>query len=111
MYDIIVVGGGIIGGSAVYHLFDKGYSGRVLILERNNALAQESTSLCAGGMRNIWSTEVNMKMTSYSIEHFKNFRENFGISIGFEQNGYLFTYYKKIGVILSILNPDGIRQA
>ena len=124
MYDIIVVGGGIIGGSAVYHLFDKGYSGRVLVLERNNALAQESTSLCAGGMRNIWSTEVNMKMTSYSIEHFNNFRENFGISIGFEQNGYLFTYYKKnwgdivdfkprwdkAGVNVELIPPEDIKN-
>ncbi len=95
MYDIIVVGGGIIGGSALYNLLQKGYKGKVLVLERNNAIAQESTSLCAGGMRNIWSTEVNMKMTCYSIEHYKNFRENFGVSIGFEQNGYLFTYYEE----------------
>jgi len=95
MHDIIVVGGGIIGGAALYNLLQKGYKGKVLVLERNNALAQESTSLCAGGMRNIWSTEVNMKMTCYSIEHYKNFRENFGVSIGFEQNGYLFTYYEE----------------
>jgi len=124
MYDIIVVGGGIIGGSAVYHLLEKGYTGKVLVLERNNALAQESTSLCAGGMRNIWSTEVNMKMTSYSIEHFKNFRENFGISIGFEQNGYLFTYYEKnwqdivdfkpvwdkAGVNVELIPPEDIKN-
>lgn len=124
MYDIIVVGGGIIGGSSVYHLFEKGYSGRVLVLERNNALAQESTSLCAGGMRNIWSTEVNMKMTSYSIEHFKNFKGNFGVSIGFEQNGYLFTYYEKnwggivdfkprwdeAGVNVELVPPDDIKN-
>ncbi len=124
MYDIIVVGGGIIGGSSVYHLFEKGYSGRVLVLERNNALAQESTSLCAGGMRNIWSTEVNMKMTSYSIEHFKNFKENFGVSIGFEQNGYLFTYYEKnwgnivdfkprwdkTGVNVELVHPEDIKN-
>ncbi len=124
MYDVIVVGGGIIGGSALYHLFEKGYSGRVLILEKNNALAQGSTSLCAGGMRNIWSTEVNMKMTSYSIEHFKNFQKNFGISIGFEQNGYLFTYYKnnwedivdfkprwdKAGVNVELISPEDIKN-
>jgi len=124
MYDIIVVGGGIIGGSAVYHLLEKGYTGKILVLERNNALAQESTSLCAGGMRNIWSTEVNMKMTSYSIEHFKNFQENFGISIGFEQNGYLFTYYEKnwqdivdfkpvwdkAGVNVELIPPEDIKN-
>lgn len=124
MHDIIVVGGGIIGGSAVYHLFEKGYTGKVLVLERNNALAQESTSLCAGGMRNIWSTEVNMKMSIYSIEHFKNFQKKFGISIGFEQNGYLFTYYEKnwqdivdfkpvwdrAGVNVELIPPEDIKN-
>ncbi len=122
MHDIIVIGGGIIGGSAIYHLLEKGYTGKILVLEKNNALAQESTSLCAGGMRNIWSTEVNMKMTSYSIKHFKNFRENFGVSIGFEQNGYLFTYYEdnwqdivdfkpvwdKAGVNVELIPPEDI---
>jgi glycine/D-amino acid oxidase-like deaminating enzyme len=124
MQELIIVGGGIIGGSSLYHLFEKGYRGRVLVLERNDALAQESTSLCAGGMRNIWSTEVNMKMTSYSIEHFKNFKENFGISIGFEQNGYLFTYYEnnwknivdfkpvwdKAGVNVELIPPEEIEK-
>ena len=124
MQDVIVVGGGIIGGSAIYHLLEKGYNGKILVLERNNAFAQESTSLCAGGMRNIWSTEVNMKMTSYSIEHFKNFKERFGVSIGFEQNGYLFTYYEKnwqdivdfkpvwdkAGVNVELIPPEDIKN-
>ncbi len=124
MPDIIVVGGGIIGGSSIYHLLEKGYTGKILVLERNNALAQESTSLCAGGMRNIWSTEVNMKMTCYSIEHFKNFKENFGVSIGFEQNGYLFTYYEnnwqnivgfkpkwdQAGVNVELIPPEDIKH-
>jgi len=124
MHDIIVVGGGIIGGSAIYHLLEKGYNGKILVLEKNNALAQESTSLCAGGMRNIWSTEVNMKMTCYSIEHFKNFKENFGVSIGFEQNGYLFTYYEnnwqnivdfkpkwdQAGVNVELIPPEDIKH-
>jgi len=124
MHDIIVVGGGIIGGSAIYHLLENGYTGKILVLERNNALAQESTSLCAGGMRNIWSTEVNMKMTCYSIEHFKNFKKNFGVSIGFEQNGYLFTYYEnnwqdivdfkpkwdQAGVNVELIPPEDIKH-
>jgi FAD-dependent oxidoreductase domain-containing protein 1 len=124
MHDIIVVGGGIIGGSAIYHLLEKGYTGKILVLERNNALAQGSTSLCAGGMRNIWSTKVNMKMTSYSIGHYKDFQKNFGVSIGFEQNGYLFTYYEnnwqdivdfkpiwdQAGVNVELIPPEDIKH-
>ncbi|MEO0293830.1 MAG: FAD-binding oxidoreductase [candidate division WOR-3 bacterium] len=124
MYDIIIIGGGIIGGSSLFHLLERGFKGKILVLERLNALAQESTSLCAGGMRNIWTTEVNIKMCSYSIEHFKNFKKNFGISIGFRQNGYLFTYYEenwqsvvnfkpnwdRLGVNVELLSPSEIRE-
>ncbi|MCK4321327.1 FAD-binding oxidoreductase [candidate division WOR-3 bacterium] len=95
MYDLVIIGGGIIGGASLYYLLEKGFDGKILVLERGDALAQESTSLSAGGVRNIWSTKVNMKMTSYSIKQFSEFKDRFGINIGFEMNGYLFTYYEK----------------
>ena len=93
--DIIIIGGGIIGGSILYTLLKDGFKGKIAVFEKKDALADESTALSAGGFRNIWSTVVNMKLTTLSIESFKNFKEETGISIGFEQRGYLFTYYKK----------------
>src|SRR5881275_3091193 len=89
-YDLIIIGGGIIGGSVLYHLAQLGYSGRVLILEREDALSKGSTALSAGGFRNIWTTPINMKLTSYSIDRLKNFRDELGFPIGFDQRGYLF---------------------
>ncbi len=94
MNDLVIVGGGIIGGASLYYLLEQGYDDDILVLEKSDALAQESTSLSAGGARNIWSTTVNMKMTSFSIKQFSEFKERFGINIGFEPNGYLFTYYE-----------------
>ena len=92
--DIVIIGGGIIGGSILFSLLKDGFNGKVAVFEKKEALADESTALSAGGFRNIWSTVVNMKLTTYSIESFKSFKEETGISIGFEQRGYLFTYYK-----------------
>lgn len=93
--DLIIIGGGIIGGSILHHLLRDGYKGTIAVFEKKEALADESTALSAGGFRNIWSTVVNMKLTTKSIESFKNFRDETGISIGFDQRGYLFTYYEK----------------
>jgi len=93
--DIVIIGGGIIGGSVLFNLLNDGFKGKIAVFEKKDALADESTALSAGGFRNIWSTVVNMKLTSYSIEKFKHFKEDTGASIGFEQRGYLFTYYKK----------------
>lgn len=93
--DIVIIGGGIIGGSILYNLLRDGFKGSIAVFEKKEALADESTALSAGGFRNIWSTVVNMKMTSYSIERFKNFKQETDMSIGFDQRGYLFTYYEK----------------
>lgn len=93
--DIIIIGGGIIGGSILHYLLRGGYKGSIAVFEKKEALADESTALSAGGFRNIWSTVVNMKLTTRSIEAFKVFKEETGISIGFDQRGYLFTYYQK----------------
>ncbi|TET18117.1 MAG: FAD-binding oxidoreductase [Candidatus Cloacimonadota bacterium] len=93
--DIIIIGGGIIGGSILFNLLKDGYKGKIAVFEKKNSMADESTALSAGGFRNIWSTVVNMKLTTMSIESFKNFKAETGVSIGFEQRGYLFTYYRK----------------
>ena len=86
-FDLIIIGGGIIGGSALYHLAELGYPGRVLLLEREDALSKGSTALSAGGFRNIWTTPINMRLTSYSIHKLRKFREELGFPIGFDQRG------------------------
>lgn len=91
--DLIIIGGGIIGGSTLYHLNQIGYTGRVLVLEREDAISKGSTALSAGGFRNIWTTPINMRLTSYSIGKLRKFREELGFPIGFDQRGYLFCQY------------------
>jgi FAD-dependent oxidoreductase domain-containing protein 1 len=94
-FDLIIIGGGIIGGSTLYHLSQLGYQGRVLVLEREDALSKGSTALSAGGFRNIWTTPINMRLTSYSIRKLAGFQEELQFPIGFDQRGYLFCQYAK----------------
>ena len=93
--DLVIIGGGIIGGSILYNLYEKGFQGKTIVFEKNNQLAQGSTSLSAGGIRNLWSTEVNLQLTNYSINELKDFKNKFGVNPAFEQIGYLFTFYEK----------------
>ncbi|HKS24522.1 MAG TPA: FAD-binding oxidoreductase [Thermoanaerobaculia bacterium] len=93
MTDLIIIGGGIIGGSTLYHLGKLGYKGNIVILEREDALSKGSTALSAGGFRNIWTTPINMQLTSYSIKRLANFREELDWPIGFDQRGYLFCQF------------------
>ena len=122
--DLIIIGGGIIGGSTLYHLAKLGFQGRTLVLEREDALSKGSTALSAGGFRNIWTTPINMQLTSYSIQRLKNFREDVGLPIGFDQRGYLFCQYgrnmesarefgsqwEKNGVRIEFLDARGVEE-
>ncbi len=123
-FDLIIIGGGIIGGSTLYHLSQLGYKGRVLVLEREDALSKGSTALSAGGFRNIWTTPINMRLTSYSIRKLAKFREELDWPIGFDQRGYLFCQtedkfenaktfgaeWEKNGVRIEFLEPREVEK-
>src|SRR6476659_9584481 len=123
-YDLIIIGGGIIGGSVLYHLAQLGYNGRVLVLEREDALSKGSTALSAGGFRNIWTTPINMQLTGWSIRKLAKFREELDWPIGFDQRGYLFCQteekfesaqtfgkeWERNGVRIEFLGPREVEQ-
>jgi len=87
--DVVIVGGGVVGASAAYHLAAAG-AGRVLLLEREDALGTGSTGACAGGFRHQFSSEVNIRLSLASIPMILSFQETHGIPLDVQQDGYLF---------------------
>jgi len=71
--DAIVIGAGCIGASIAYHLAMRGV--RALVLERENAPGLGSTGRCAGGVRQQFSTPVNVRISKLSIEAFARMNE------------------------------------
>ena len=87
--DVVVVGGGVVGASAAYHLAAGG-AGVVLLLERADRLAAGSTGACAGGFRQQFSTEVNIRLSQASVPMITRFTEEHGLPLDVAQDGYLF---------------------
>jgi sarcosine oxidase, subunit beta len=87
--DVVIVGGGVIGASAAYHLAAAG-AGRVLLLEREDRLAAGSTGACAGGFRTQFSSEVNIRLSQASVPMIIGFTEEHGLPLDVVQDGYLF---------------------
>jgi len=83
-----VVGGGVIGTSAAYHLALHGCRD-VLLLERET-LGAGSTGRAAGGIRAQFSDELNVRIALECISRFERFGEEPGAEIAFKQWGYLF---------------------
>lgn len=87
--SVVVIGGGVHGLSAAYHLVKRGLED-VLVLEKEPQLASCTTGLSVGGIRQQFSTEVNVRMSQYSVQRFERFEEEMDADPGFRRVGYLF---------------------
>ncbi len=87
--DVIVVGGGIVGVSTAYHLAAAG-SGRVVLIEREEAVGRGSTGACAGGFRHQFSSRINIELSLASIPMILGFSQEYGLPLDVWQDGYVF---------------------
>ena len=87
--DIVIIGGGCMGASTAYYLAERGAK-NVVLLEREKFLAMGSTGRNAGGVRYQFSTEVNIRLSLFSLDVISHFEELFGISASYRPIGYLF---------------------
>jgi sarcosine oxidase subunit beta len=87
--DIVIIGGGVMGTSAAYHLALEGCCD-VLLLEQHPFLGTEATGKCAGGIRYQFGTEINVRLSLLSLPMLDRFEEELGQSIGLRYCGYLF---------------------
>jgi sarcosine oxidase subunit beta len=85
--DVVIVGGGAIGTSIAFHLAEAGVN--VLLAERAE-LGAGSTARGAGGVRAMFSDELNVRIGLRSLEAWNDFARRPGGEIDFERVGYLF---------------------
>jgi sarcosine oxidase subunit beta len=86
--DVVIIGGGVIGLSAAYHLAASGV--RDVVLVEKDEFGWGSTCKAAGGVRAQFSDAVNIELGLRSLRTFETFREEFGQEIDLHQVGYLF---------------------
>ena len=118
--DALIIGGGVIGASIAYHLALRGL--KPVVFDRD-LLGSGNTGRSAGGIRAQFTTEINIKLSLYSIAFFERFQETLGADAEFHQVGYLFlgvtpqhlahfrervAFQKKFGVSVSLLTPEEV---
>ncbi len=86
--EIVIVGGGVIGLSIAYHLAKRGLTD-VVVIERGY-LAEGASGRNGGGIRQQWSTEINIRLMQESVELCRRFAVDLGVNVWFRQGGYLF---------------------
>lgn len=83
----------MIGCSIAYHLTRRGCR-KVVVVERQT-LGSGSTAKAAGGIRQQFSCEANVRLAMYSVDFFAHFHERLALppeagGVDFHQIGYLF---------------------
>jgi len=86
--DIVIIGGGVMGASAAYHLAKRGAK-NILLLEKEETFGSGATGRCAGGVRYQFSTEINVKLSLESLPMLERFKDETGQGIDYRQCGYL----------------------
>jgi len=129
VYDIVVIGGGVIGSSIAYNLINDGFDGKILVIEKDPLYEFASTTLSAGGVREQFSLPENIKISQYGLSIFENFDEIMDCDgdrahAEFKQRGYLFLGNQKnwpairknyeiqkgLGARVSLLSLDDLRE-
>ena len=95
-YDVVIVGGAVIGSSVAYFLTaNPDFDGSVLIIERDPTFAQASTSLSSSAIRNQFSNPINVQIGQFGTKFIREFADTMEVDgekpdLGFHEGGYLF---------------------
>lgn len=122
--DIVIIGGGVMGASAAYHLAARGMK-NIVLLEKEDLFGQGATGRCAGGVRYQFATEINIRLSLASLPMLENFKDEIGQDVNYRQCGYLFVLTNekdaaafqcnvelqhKLGVQTEWLSGDEVRE-
>ena len=119
----VVIGGGVVGASSLYHLAKKGWTDSVLI-ERKELTS--GSTWHAAGLLPLFNMSYSVgKLHQYSVAFYQELEKETGLSTGFRQVSNIrlactedrmdeYRYYagvgKTVGVDIRILTPDEVKR-
>ena len=90
----VIIGGGIIGVSTLYHLAKEGVEGAVLV--ERKALASGTTWHAAGIVGQLRESSAQTELSKYTARLFTELEEETGQATGYKQNGTLHLALSKV---------------
>src|SRR5271169_3014929 len=127
-FDVAIAGGAIMGSSIAYHLAaDPGFSGRILVVEKDLTYARAATSLSLSSIRQQFSSPINIRVGLAGVTFLREAKERLAVDgegpeLPLTENGYLYlaseagapilrennVVQKREGANIALLSPDEI---
>ncbi len=94
-WDVVIVGGAVMGASAAWWLTGASPGLRVLVVEKDPSYARAATALSVASVRQQFSNPVNVEISRFGVDFIRAFADHVGPeggvpSLGLKENGYLF---------------------
>lgn len=93
-YDVVIVGGGIMGSATAWWLRELGFTGRVLVVERDTSYARAASTLSASSIRQQFSDRLNIAISQFAADFIRDFPARMGDArvppVTFDSFGYLY---------------------
>ena len=90
-YDIVIVGGAIVGSAVAYYLRAEGFSGSIALVEKDPQFTYSATTLSLASIRQQFSIPENIRLSTFTLGLFRRLKQEFGedADITFRETGYL----------------------
>lgn len=115
--DLIIVGAGIVGLSSAYYIKKNNPDITIKVIDRASTFAQGNTGKSAAGFRNLFTSDINFKLSDSTTKFYRHVQEEMGIDLGMKFVGYLFLFGKNMPFWVDVMlerkiavlkNPDDV---
>ena len=95
IYDVVIIGGGIMGSATAYYLKRTAPDLQIAVIEMDPSYSHASTTLSMSNARIQFSFRSNVQISQYTFEVLENFEQEMAVnerrpSIGYRREGNLF---------------------
>jgi FAD-dependent oxidoreductase domain-containing protein 1 len=91
-HGVVIAGGAIVGAMTAFFLREEGYDGSITIVERFTGSSRKTTGFYLGGLKQQYSSTINIRLSQFALQFYRDFERRFGVSAGLLEHGYLMLY-------------------